>query len=37
VARTIADLEHHEHVTRSDVLTALAMRQRAGSAAELAA
>jgi magnesium chelatase family protein len=30
VARTIADLEHHEHVTRSDVLTALAMRQRGG-------
>jgi magnesium chelatase family protein len=37
VARTIADLEHHEHVTRGDVLTALAMRQRAGAAAELAA
>jgi magnesium chelatase family protein len=30
VARTIADLERNEHVTRSDVLTALAMRQRGG-------
>jgi magnesium chelatase family protein len=30
VARTIADLEHHEQVTRADVLTALAMRQRGG-------
>jgi magnesium chelatase family protein len=37
VARTIADLEHHERVTRGDVLTALAMRQRTGAAAELAA
>jgi magnesium chelatase family protein len=32
VARTIADLEHHERVTRTDVLTALAMRQRGGGA-----
>ena len=30
VARTVADLEHHEQVTRADVLTALAMRQRGG-------
>jgi magnesium chelatase family protein len=37
VARTIADLEHHEHVTRLDVLTALGMRQRGGSATALAA
>jgi magnesium chelatase family protein len=37
VARTIADLEHHERVMRSDVLTALAMRQRSGVATELAA
>jgi magnesium chelatase family protein len=37
VARTIADLERHERVTRVDVLTALAMRQRAGAATELAA
>src|SRR5581483_10679979 len=37
VARTIADLEHHERVTRLDVLTALGMRQRSGAAAELAA
>ena len=38
ISRTIANLEHHEHVTRGDVLTALAMRQRAGgAAAELAA
>ena len=37
VARTIADLEHHERVTRLDVLTALAMRQRSGASAELAA
>ncbi len=37
VARTIADLEHHERVTRLDVLTALGMRQRSGAATELAA
>jgi magnesium chelatase family protein len=37
VARTIADLEHHERVTRADVLTALALRQRGGSATALAA
>jgi magnesium chelatase family protein len=32
VARTIADLEHHERVTRADVLVALGLRQRAGGA-----
>jgi magnesium chelatase family protein len=37
VARTVADLEHHERVTRTDVLTALGMRQRAGASTELAA
>jgi predicted ATPase with chaperone activity len=37
VARTIADLEHHERVSRLDVLTALGMRQRSGAATELAA
>jgi magnesium chelatase family protein len=37
VARTVADLEHHERVTRTDVLTALGMRQRGGAANELAA
>jgi magnesium chelatase family protein len=37
VARTIADLERHERVTRLDVLTALGMRQRSGATAELAA
>jgi magnesium chelatase family protein len=37
VARTIADLERHDRVTRADVLTALSLRQRAGATAELAA
>jgi magnesium chelatase family protein len=37
VARTIADLERHEHVTRADLLTALALRQRTASTEELAA
>jgi magnesium chelatase family protein len=37
VARTIADIEHHERVTRLDVLTALGMRQRSSAATELAA
>jgi magnesium chelatase family protein len=37
VARTVADLEHHERVTRTDMLTALGMRQRVGAADELAA
>jgi magnesium chelatase family protein len=37
VARTIADLERHERVTRADLLTALALRQRPTSSEELAA
>jgi magnesium chelatase family protein len=37
VARTVADLEHHERVTRTDLLTALGLRQRSGAANELAA
>jgi predicted ATPase with chaperone activity len=37
VARTIADLEHCERVARAHVLTALALRQRTGSEAALAA
>jgi magnesium chelatase family protein len=37
VARTIADLEHSERVKREHVLTALALRQRTGSEAALAA
>jgi magnesium chelatase family protein len=37
VARTVADLEHHERVTRADVLTALGMRQRGGSTTAMAA
>ena len=37
VARTIADLEAHERVMQSDVLTALSLRQRAGDEAALAA
>jgi predicted ATPase with chaperone activity len=27
VARTVADLEHHQRVTHDDVLTALGLRQ----------
>jgi predicted ATPase with chaperone activity len=34
VARTIADLEHAERVTRDHVLGALALRQRVGLAGE---
>jgi magnesium chelatase family protein len=34
VARTIADLERSRRVTRDHVLSALALRQRAGVAAE---
>jgi magnesium chelatase family protein len=37
VARTIADLERHERVTRGDLLTALGLRQRSAGAEELAA
>jgi len=37
VARTIADLERHERITRDDLLTALALRQRIASEAALAA
>jgi magnesium chelatase family protein len=37
VARTIADLEAHERVMQSDVLTALSLRQRAGDETALAA
>ncbi len=37
VARTIADLERREGVTRADVLTALALRQRSGAEEALAA
>jgi magnesium chelatase family protein len=37
VARTIADLERSERVAREHVLTALALRQRTGSEATLAA
>jgi magnesium chelatase family protein len=37
VARTIADLERHEWVTRTDVLTALSLRQRGPSEAVMAA
>jgi magnesium chelatase family protein len=37
VARTIADLEQHEPVTETDVLTALSLRQRGPSEAALAA
>lgn len=37
VARTIADLNGHEGVTRADVLTALALRQRSGVQEALAA
>lgn len=37
VARTIADLEHREQVTSAHVLTALALRQRNGAEAALAA
>jgi magnesium chelatase family protein len=37
VARTIADLEHHERVTRGDVLVALGLRQRAGATTAMAA
>ena len=37
VARTIADLEHHERVTQADILLALSLRQRAGGGVALAA
>jgi magnesium chelatase family protein len=37
VARTIADLDGHDRVTRADVLTALALRQRSGAQEALAA
>jgi magnesium chelatase family protein len=37
VARTIADLERREQVTKADVLTALTLRQRGGGEEELAA
>jgi magnesium chelatase family protein len=37
VARTIADLERHQLITREDLLTALALRQRTASEASLAA
>jgi magnesium chelatase family protein len=37
VARTIADLEHHERVTTADVLSALSLRQRGGADPALAA
>ena len=37
VARTIADLERHDRVTREDLLTALALRQRSASETALAA
>ena len=37
VARTIADLRHHDVVAGDDVLTALSLRQRAGADATLAA
>jgi magnesium chelatase family protein len=37
VARTIADLEHHDRVTRDDVLAALSLRQRGDEDAALAA
>jgi magnesium chelatase family protein len=36
VARTIADLGQRERVTRSDVLTALSLRQRSSTEAALA-
>ena len=37
VARTIADLDEHEHVTHADVLTALSLRQRGVAETALAA
>jgi magnesium chelatase family protein len=37
VARTIADLEHHDEVTHADVLMALGLRQRGPAEAALAA
>ncbi len=37
VARTIADLEGHDHVTETDLLTALALRQRGAAEEALAA
>ena len=37
VARTIADLEQHNHVTQEDLLTALSLRQRGSAEASLAA
>ncbi len=37
VARTIADLEHHDRVTQDDVLAALSLRQRGSDDASLAA
>jgi magnesium chelatase family protein len=37
VARTVADLEHHERVTQADLLLALSLRQRGGGETALAA
>ncbi len=37
VARTIADLEHHDRVTRGDLLAALSLRQRGPDDSALAA
>ncbi len=37
VALTIADLEHHDHVSHGDVLAALSLRQRGFDDAALAA
>jgi magnesium chelatase family protein len=37
VARTIADLEHHDHVSHGDLLTALSLRQRGPAETALAA
>jgi len=37
VARTIADLERHDRVMRTDVLTAFGLRQRSNRESALAA
>jgi predicted ATPase with chaperone activity len=37
VAQTIADLEEHGRITRSDLLTALSLRQRSAAETLLAA
>jgi predicted ATPase with chaperone activity len=37
VARTVADLAHHDRVTREDLLAALSLRQRGVDDAALAA